>query len=173
MTAQLNQHPFNVPHCQTASAVLQNTPPSQTHPDFQILLTSKSFSGCSRCPAAGEGRALLQLRPSPDPPHPADRRFPQPGAVPEPRGHRRAGQRRGGDGDFSLEKGMPPVESSYRQREGILETQDYQMKWSLHFKATKSSCKQLKPERSDAAKNPCIYQSRFKLLSELKDLIAV
>ena len=84
-----------------------------------------------------------------------------------------AGQRRGWEGDFSLGKGMPAVESSYGQREGVTATQDYQMKWSLHFKATNSSCKQLKPQRSDASKNLCIYQSHFKLLSELKDLIAV
>lgn len=85
----------------------------------------------------------------------------------------RAGQHHGLDGDFSPGKGLLLVESSYRRREGIMETQDYQMKWSLRFKATRSSCKQLKPQRSDASKKPCICQSHFKLLSELKDLIAV
>lgn len=99
---------------------------------------------------------------------PQDRHFLQPRAVLEP-----WGQRRGWDGDFSPGKGLLLVESSYRRREGIMETQDYQMKWSLRFKATSSSCKQLKPQRSDASKNPCICQSHFKLLSELKDLIAV
>lgn len=79
----------------------------------------------------------------------------------------------GWDGDFSPGKGTPLLESSYRQGPGITETWDYQMKWSLCFKATNSGCKQLKPQSSDASKSPCIYQSHFKLLSEPKDLIAV
>lgn len=37
----------------------------------------------------------------------------------------------------------------------------------------KQQLKQLKPQRADASKNPCTYQSRFKLLPEPKDLIAV